>query len=647
MIPRRCENGTIEDSLSRQACEPIERARGTFPRAMTLPIPRNFRRLSVYALLAFVGCQGGGDERETASAGMAGRSTGGDAGRTGGFAGAGTAGTSAGTTSGSGRAGSEGAGGKAGAGSAGTTEHGGADAAGEAGSSASGGAGEAGDATAGAGGTGDTIGPDDLFRPSTRFPIINPKDYGARGDGSSDDAAALGAAFDAVPDSGGIVLFPAGTYLKERTLVRVTKSHTLLWAPNRRATIHGTVRTLTAEERDADLCGVRQQAIVFRQTTGGGVYGLRFTSDAIERTSCAEDCQMTLDTVDGWEVVGTEVNGGPGCGVFAWSSKSGSRSQSLYVEGNFIHHTYADSVHHTHGARRSWCWGNYFFNETPSLGDDGIACVTYSPTDPRCGDMEWWGNTYLGGAHGRGMAVIGGEDIAIHDNWIVGSASAGLIVASESAYTSASSERIELRSNWLVNSPNGSVNNGHSSILISGANPEAEPIRDVLSIDNVIVGAPNGRVERAEGEYDADSVVFDDSTDPADLPGPVPTLDDVSIRDTSVLRTRDVSFVAPEAQKGLYRIHVREAASGVEERFEYVVSGAEDALLPWLEAARAAGAYLSETRSVENTAYALLLAPVPLVVPDAIDAVSFEALRAGDRDGSLSWLWNRLDQGRY
>jgi hypothetical protein len=501
----------------------------------------------------------------------------------------------------------------------------------------------------GAGGAAALLSPDETFRRSTRFTLINPKDYGAKGDGATDDAKALEQAFAAVPATGGIVLFPAGNYLKQQRLVHVTKDHTLLWSPNRRATIQGTVRSRTQAERDAGLCGVRQQAIIFQKTTGGGVYGLSFTSNATERTSCAEDCQMTLDTVDGLEVVGTEVNGGAGCSVFAWSSVAASKSQNLFIEGNFFHHTYADSIHHTHGARKSACWRNYLFNEAPSLGDDGIACVTYSPDDPRCGDMEWWGNFYLGGAHGRGMAVIGGEDISIHHNWIIGSAAAGLIVASESAYTSASSERIELRSNDVVKCPNGSVNNGHSSILISGGNPDAEPLRDIQSVDNVIVDAPAGRIERAEGSYDAASVVFADVTDRSLLRGPIPTLSDVQIEDTSILRTRDVSFVAPEAQKGLYRIHVREAASGagIEERFEYVVTGEQATLGAWLRTAANQGAYLAENKTVGANAYALLLSPVPLQVPAELAGVSFDDLRAGDRSGDLSWLWSRLDLGQY
>ncbi len=47
----------------------------------------------------------------------------------------------------------------------------------------------------------------------------NVKDYGAKGDGSADDAAAIQAAIAAVPESGGTVYFPAGVYLVKAPLV--------------------------------------------------------------------------------------------------------------------------------------------------------------------------------------------------------------------------------------------------------------------------------------------------------------------------------------------------------------------------------------------------------------------------------------------
>ena len=39
------------------------------------------------------------------------------------------------------------------------------------------------------------------------------KDYGANGDGTTDDASAIQSALDALKDSGGIIFFPTGTYL--------------------------------------------------------------------------------------------------------------------------------------------------------------------------------------------------------------------------------------------------------------------------------------------------------------------------------------------------------------------------------------------------------------------------------------------------
>ena len=75
---------------------------------------------------------------------------------------------------------------------------------------------------------------------------------------------------------------------------------------------------------------------------------------------------------------------------------------------------------------------------------------------------------------------------------------------------------------------------------------------------------------------------------------------DIRIADTSVLRTRDVSHVGATFRPGLYRIHVRRAPSGAgfQQRFEYVVKGAPDAVTAFVAAQTAAGAVLSEQRTV-------------------------------------------------
>jgi hypothetical protein len=489
-----------------------------------------------------------------------------------------------------------------------------------------------------------------LWRSSERFAVVAPTDYGAAGDGETDDTAALEAAVDALPETGGIVLFGEGTYLKARQLWTVEKDHVLLWAPNGRATLHGTVRVRTSEElADDTFCGPREQATLFRRTVGGGVHGLAFSSDATERLSCAESSQIVMDGVDGFEVVGVEVSGSSATGLFAWSSDAEAGvSRNLRIVGNYIHHTYADSIHHTAGARRSWVWSNWIWNEEPSKGDDGIACVTYGIGSPRCGEMEWWENDYLGGAHGRGMAVIGGEDISIHHNWIIGAASAGLIVASEPSYDTESSTRIQLRDNWLLRSPNGSVDNGHSGILISGRQEGADPLSDIEATNNVIVDPAGERFERAEGF--TENVVFDNETDPSFFPSGPPALASAAPRSTDVLRTWDTSFVTEEERHGLYRIHAKSDAGGdIVERFEYVFHAPQAELSTWLGSLESGDctAVVVDRRAMVEVDFVLLLSAVPIEVPAEFGAPTFEELRAGDRDGTLTWLWQRLDQADY
>jgi hypothetical protein len=487
---------------------------------------------------------------------------------------------------------------------------------------------------------------DGPWAPSTRFTVTSPKQFGAVGNGVADDTAALAGAVNALPARGGIVRFEPGSYRKANHIWTLSKDHVLLWSPSGDATIHGAVRVRTAKERlDGSYCGPREQATIFQRTRGGGVHGLRFTSDATERLSCAETSQLVLDGVQEFEVVGVEIAGSSSVGIFAWRSDiHGLPARNLRIVGNYVHHTHADAIHHTAGTRESWVWDNDIFNEEPTRGDDGVACVTYGVASPRCGAMEWWGNRYLGGTHGRGLAIVGGEDILVHHNWIVGSAGAGLIVASENGYSTASSNRIQLTNNWLVGSPNGSANNGHPSILISGSYLPAEPLSDIIASSNVIVAPAGGRTERAEGRHSR--VSFDNKVGAENLPGPPPQVASAGRRETSVLRTWDVSFVREADRRGLYRIHVREGTDAqLEERFEYIVRGPTANVAAWIAGLRkySCDVRLVSQQGVGRDAVALVLTSRPATLPSNLRPVTFHELRAGDRDGTLSELWKSVD----
>src|SRR5712692_2228609 len=57
-----------------------------------------------------------------------------------------------------------------------------------------------------------------LLGGSTTAPWIDVKTYGAKGDGVTDDTAAIQAALDGRPSTGAVIYFPAGTYLTTASL---------------------------------------------------------------------------------------------------------------------------------------------------------------------------------------------------------------------------------------------------------------------------------------------------------------------------------------------------------------------------------------------------------------------------------------------
>ncbi|NOU32449.1 MAG: hypothetical protein HOO96_31475, partial [Polyangiaceae bacterium] len=208
----------------------------------------------------------------------------------------------------------------------------------------------------------------------------------------------------------------------------------------------------------------------------------------------------------------------------------------------------------------------------------------------------------------------------------------------EGGYDSASSNNVVIRKNYVYRSAQFI---GHPGILISGENAGAPPLDKLTLVDNVSAETVTGQAYRAEGKLGlVDNTGLSDNA--ATLPRPIPVRADAKARDTSILATRDTSWVETEAgRRGLHRIHVRNGANGFEQRLEYVVRGAPADVANFVQGCSV------ESRVVGGKAYALVVSPFPLSVPPSIEGVTFEQLRTGDVDGTLTWLWQRIDAKRY
>ncbi|HYX71658.1 MAG TPA: glycosyl hydrolase family 28-related protein, partial [Nitrososphaera sp.] len=72
--------------------------------------------------------------------------------------------------------------------------------------------------------------------------IINVRDFGAKGDGSSDDATAINSAQKSLPDGGGTLYFPEGTYAIGGNGIVLQKSNVVfkgseMWGSTLRRTV--------------------------------------------------------------------------------------------------------------------------------------------------------------------------------------------------------------------------------------------------------------------------------------------------------------------------------------------------------------------------------------------------------------------------
>lgn len=96
-----------------------------------------------------------------------------------------------------------------------------------------------------------------LFDP-TDAGIVSVKDYGAKGDGVTDDTAAIQAAITA--NAGKTIWFPSGTYLVSSGIV--VPSNTSLWGESRTATIKSIALANSANGcRQIDLTNVQLSLI--------------------------------------------------------------------------------------------------------------------------------------------------------------------------------------------------------------------------------------------------------------------------------------------------------------------------------------------------------------------------------------------------
>jgi parallel beta-helix repeat protein len=298
------------------------------------------------------------------------------------------------------------------------------------------------------------------MQPLANRPVVSVTHYGAKGDGVTDDTAAIQRAFDRVVP-GTLLEFPKGTYLYSKVLV----------LRKRDVVIEGSGAVLRARVPTAQSIVMQGDKTAMLDMAIAGIGARRKTTPA------TTGIEVTGRYV---QIIGNDVSRSGSAGIFMYGARD------YRVTGNTVHDTLADGIHSTNVSRRGLVEGNTIYG----TGDDMIAVVSYAG-ERASGDILINDNHALGNHSGRGIACVGCGDVAMTNNVISSvPCCAGIYVSNEAETIGVNG--VLARNNAISNIETGhlccgEVYTGHGGIDINTVG--LYPLRFVSIEDNTVTHA--------------------------------------------------------------------------------------------------------------------------------------------------------------
>ena len=270
-------------------------------------------------------------------------------------------------------------------------------------------------------------------------PGIDPRQFGARCDGTTDDAKALTAAIGAAKARGLPVLLPAATCAYGSVLhldgVKLIGrgDASVLWDLN-----------------------PAQQAI-FLRGSGAEVRNLKLTGvRATKRAAPWEGVRIVAFGASDFVIDNVTIDGSTGGGI--QTARGATRG---VISNNRVRNTLADGIHITGRASHIEITGNVVENS----GDDGIAVVSYQRDGGPSHHITASRNTVSDNRGGRGMSVVGGENVLYEHNRIRNTGRyACLYLAQEDGWKTLPIRDVVVRDNTL--SRCGDRGTGHAAVML-------------------------------------------------------------------------------------------------------------------------------------------------------------------------------------
>ncbi len=283
---------------------------------------------------------------------------------------------------------------------------------------------------------------------------VDVRDLGAVGDGRTDDTAALQEAFDTAEPGTRLVL-PEGIVFAHDDVLTLSSPDVVVSG--------GGTLLATDEERSSFVLAADRVAL-------DGVT-LRI-EDTTRRYEAYEQQRLRLDGHTGIVVRDVRVEGSAAAGVYVGGGTADFVLDRVQVSG-----TEADGIHITQGAHD----GRVLEPLVRDVGDDGVAVVSYAPDGAPCARIEVVSPTVDGSSGGRGVSVVGGEDVTFRDIDVRDTYAAGVYVAAEGSFDTTGVSGV-LVDGGTVDGANTGEDIDHGAILVFNGTDD-ETVDDVVVRD--------------------------------------------------------------------------------------------------------------------------------------------------------------------
>ncbi len=267
-----------------------------------------------------------------------------------------------------------------------------------------------------------------IGEPRLTPPVVEVDDFGARGDGVTDDGEAIARALRALEGGGTLVFTANKTYMKT-DLVLVDHPGIKLWGYG--AVLYSVVTDEQLEEQGAAHVAVHLDA------PNTAVYGLTLVSNMRERVEAHPHLAGIWLSSSNQEVIDNRLE---------YANIFVREASGFVVARNVVYRSTADGIHITTGSS----FGQIIGNVVRQTGDDMIAVVSYGLGEPNVGPVVIEDNDVSDQYWGRGIAVVGGHDIEIRNNRVSRTPfAAGILIHSETSYETSDVRNVVVESNQI------------------------------------------------------------------------------------------------------------------------------------------------------------------------------------------------------